>query len=233
MTNKFWEINLSDHRGYFVYYIYNESELVYVGFTSEIFTRLGSHMSPTAKYGSKVAGKPITKVVIEKFSGRQEALDTERAAIMTQAPKYNSYVPGGRSHKATVGQMKSAPRKRTVKNRTPKVKSTYHRKTISSWDENGLGIAIVIAYLEGMPITEVAERFSLNAASVYKYISSKTTVKDKLSHRAAAVPRLTAMLEAETNTAKRQTIAKQLGFLKRDRWKHLERLDNSEPSGVS
>ena len=69
---------------YYVYRCYTkDGSLLYVGFTSQLLTRLTDHRR------TSVWWLQIYRVAYESFTERIEALAAERHAIKTEHPRYN------------------------------------------------------------------------------------------------------------------------------------------------
>jgi GIY-YIG catalytic domain len=77
--------------GYLYRHFEPNGDLLYVGVTLSILGRTGTHLKKAPWKHS------IYMIVIEPFETREELLDAERIAILTEFPKYNRVLNGNRN----------------------------------------------------------------------------------------------------------------------------------------
>jgi predicted GIY-YIG superfamily endonuclease len=171
-------LDLEKLSGYFVYYLYEGNEVVYVGFSSNILARLGVHLSPGKRVGFDA--KRITKVFVLKFSDRTAALSAETKAIVKHEPRYNC---------------------------SDEVRHAHEMPTKTRHPGLGVDIAdeIIEAYLNGWMTDEIADNFRVSLKSVRRLFSS-VSYETKQQHRTAAINRLTGKIAECTNPAKLVTL---------------------------
>lgn len=83
--NEFEPITITRPIGFFVYILFENDTVIYVGSSSNIFKRLGTHVSGS----SRESPKPFTRVIALPFSRRNDMLDTEDALIEILRPRLN------------------------------------------------------------------------------------------------------------------------------------------------
>ena len=67
---------------YWVYFLYDNDRLVYIGMTGDLKTRISAHRN-----------KAFNSVAVDKFKDKMKALDHERFSIVDYRPKYNWIPP--------------------------------------------------------------------------------------------------------------------------------------------
>lgn len=190
-----WNIDIAAARGYSVYILWENTEVAYVGFSSNVVSRLGQHFNNHNSY-RKWNTNIVTSIDVIKLDSAREALDLESQLILELKPKYNSI---------------NGPIKGSGIRKPARSKSATPRGSLV-----GLTEEAIAKYLEGFTISDIAKLLKVHETTARRLVKSVVTMEQETVHRRAAISRLSKAINVCTDPAEVHTLKKKRGWYLRE-----------------